>query len=108
MKAAHLDAERTGKKGMDENQAVMSIIREDRRCKKWTPYIPGFSPKERFEQYQTEHMERDRRRFERRMNTNSLIVNSILTFLALAVAALSVSKQSAIIEWLQAHRWFGL
>jgi len=66
VKAAHLDAERTGKKGMDENQAVMSIIREDRRCKKWTPYIPGFSPKERFEQYQAEQTEQDRRTFAQR------------------------------------------
>lgn len=80
---------------------VQKIFDKDRSCPLWRLYVPGFSPKEHFEQYQTEEAEKarlrfteqlegkrqtfertleaDRRRFERSMLFRNLLFQAITT-----------------------------
>ena len=70
--AADLDAE-FGSRGPDDSRLAESakvVFDKDRKCPKWYPYTPEFSPKEHLERHQTERAEHERRQFEERLEEN--------------------------------------
>lgn len=50
------------------NAKLLEAILYDRKCGQWYAYMPGFSPKEHYEEYQMQRLENDRRAFELKLS----------------------------------------
>lgn len=96
------------------SEAVRGIFNKDRKCPMWRIYVPGFSPKDHFEQYQREEAEKarlrfteqleqrrqdferdletDRRRFEKTMLVRNWVFQVIITLFLACIALLSVQE----------------
>lgn len=48
-------------------EKLVAVIKSDRKCDGWYPYMPGLSPKEHYEELTMQRLENDRRDFEMRL-----------------------------------------
>ncbi len=52
--------------GLEKSEAARLVIAAARHCDRWTPYTPGFTPKEHLEELRTASLEEERRSWEER------------------------------------------
>jgi hypothetical protein len=74
------------------NQKAVALVREDRRCEAWYPYLEGFNPMDHFLWYQEQEREKERRAFEERLSKRA---EDLQTSLALRDEQLQTQRDQA-------------